>query len=183
MLVRAERVYTMALLACPSCGKQISDLAPSCPGCGHPLNPPRRHHHGCLFGCGCLLAAFFACLLAAIIGLLIWIGISVQPVSEEETNADLPTAAQTSEMQARCQANLDTIGFIKEEWATAHDAKKGAVIPAAEVEKLFAKYAKKLICPSDDEHSFQTSYEIGPIGTDPKCKCDDEHNKVDEDGK
>lgn len=26
---------------CPNCGKQVSDQAVSCPGCGHPLKPLR----------------------------------------------------------------------------------------------------------------------------------------------
>jgi hypothetical protein len=27
----------MALIQCPDCGRQVSDVAPSCPGCGRPL--------------------------------------------------------------------------------------------------------------------------------------------------
>ena len=30
----------MALIKCPECGKEISDLAPACIHCGYPL-PPR----------------------------------------------------------------------------------------------------------------------------------------------
>lgn len=29
----------MALIPCPACEKQISDMAPACPGCGHPAAP------------------------------------------------------------------------------------------------------------------------------------------------
>lgn len=28
----------MALITCPECGKQISDVAKACPGCGYPIN-------------------------------------------------------------------------------------------------------------------------------------------------
>jgi hypothetical protein len=30
----------MALLTCPDCGRQVSDVAPSCPGCGRPAAAP-----------------------------------------------------------------------------------------------------------------------------------------------
>ena len=30
----------MAIIKCPECGKQISDRATSCPGCGYPINEP-----------------------------------------------------------------------------------------------------------------------------------------------
>lgn len=28
----------MALIKCPECGREVSDQATSCPGCGHPLH-------------------------------------------------------------------------------------------------------------------------------------------------
>ena len=31
------------LVSCPDCGKQISDSAPSCIGCGRPMHPPTHH--------------------------------------------------------------------------------------------------------------------------------------------
>ncbi len=27
----------MSLISCPSCGKEVSDVATSCPSCGHPI--------------------------------------------------------------------------------------------------------------------------------------------------
>lgn len=27
----------MALMPCPACGRQVSEAAPTCPGCGHPI--------------------------------------------------------------------------------------------------------------------------------------------------
>lgn len=30
----------MALIPCPACARQVSDAAPTCPGCGHPIAAP-----------------------------------------------------------------------------------------------------------------------------------------------
>jgi uncharacterized membrane protein YvbJ len=30
----------MALIPCPACGRQLSEAAPTCPGCGHPVAAP-----------------------------------------------------------------------------------------------------------------------------------------------
>ena len=32
----------MALIKCPECGKQVSDKAPACPGCGSPIDTAIR---------------------------------------------------------------------------------------------------------------------------------------------
>lgn len=32
----------MALIKCPECGKQVSDKAPTCPGCGSPIDTAIR---------------------------------------------------------------------------------------------------------------------------------------------
>jgi len=174
----------MSMNACPICDKQISEQAPLCPGCGHPLKPPRKCGHGWLLGCGCLLSAFFAFLLTIIIGLLIWIGFSLQPMGDEEADPDTASTSMAfDEKRYQCRANMEEIALIKEEWATAHAAKHGCLIPTAEADKIFAEVTKKLACPKDEEHTFQTSYDIGPIGTPPTCKCDDKHNEADEDEK
>ena len=170
----------MALMTCPDCGKQVSDRAYACPGCGHPLCPPPlppKPATGLWVGLGCLVTLWLTFCLAVIIGLLVWIGISVRPV--DEANAE-PDAATMQEMSWRqeCQKNLDEIALIKEEWANAHDAVQGTRIPTQEIENIFAKEAAKLVCPKDEEHSFRTSYDIGPIGADPVCKCDTSHNEV-----
>ncbi|PIE16349.1 MAG: hypothetical protein CSA68_02675 [Rhodobacterales bacterium] len=39
----------MATVPCPSCGKEISDKAFDCPGCGHPIRKPKRGLFGKLF--------------------------------------------------------------------------------------------------------------------------------------
>ena len=30
----------MALMKCPECGREVSDQAPACPGCGYPIAAP-----------------------------------------------------------------------------------------------------------------------------------------------
>lgn len=169
----------MALTTCPECGKQISGKALACPGCGYPVQPqPPKRATGLWIGLGCLATLLITFCMAVIIGLLIWIGVSVKPVDEENTGADETTSQEISWRYA-CQKNLDKIALLKDEWATTHNAAKGAIIPAEDVEKIFAEQAASLVCPNDDRHSFKTSYEIGPIGTDPKCKCDASHNQGD----
>ena len=57
----------MALMACPDCGRQVSDQALACPQCGRPFRsaePPERLRREARFlqslttGCGCLLLLF-----------------------------------------------------------------------------------------------------------------------------
>lgn len=65
----------MALVTCPECGEQISELAPTCPHCGRPLASALtadavkkgrqrsvfRNHVGNAFGgCGLVVAAIIA---------------------------------------------------------------------------------------------------------------------------
>lgn len=70
-----------------------------------------------------------------------------------------------------CEQNLAEIALIKEEWGTAHDGQAGTVIPTADMAQILAEHGKKLVCPLDPQHTPQTSYEFGPLGTDPVCKC------------
>lgn len=32
----------MALIPCPACAHQVSEAAPTCPNCGHPIAAPRQ---------------------------------------------------------------------------------------------------------------------------------------------
>jgi len=36
---KPERRILMALIRCPECGREISDKATACPGCGYPMPP------------------------------------------------------------------------------------------------------------------------------------------------
>jgi hypothetical protein len=77
----------------------------------------------------------------------------------------------------QCGKNIDELALIKEEWVTAHDGKAGDVIPPADLAAVTAELGGRLACPLDSKHSLQTSYEIGPIGTDPRCKCQALHEQ------
>ena len=70
-----------------------------------------------------------------------------------------------------CNQHLEEIALIKEEWVTAHDGKPGDVIPPADLAAIYAEHGAKLFCPLDEKKTPQTSYEFGPLGTDPVCKC------------
>lgn len=83
----------------------------------------------------------------------------------------------------QCGKNLDELTLLKEEWVTAHDGKNGDVIPAADLAQMLAESEGKLVCPLDPQKTLATSYEIGPIGTDPKCKCPTQHEQKREERK
>lgn len=52
----------MALVTCRDCGRQCSDLAVTCPGCGRPVGPP-----------GALVAGFIAGVIALVFfGFVLW---------------------------------------------------------------------------------------------------------------
>ena len=76
-----------------------------------------------------------------------------------------------------CGKNVEEIALIKEEWVTAHEGKAGDVIPPADLAEILAEHGEKLVCPLDPKHTPQTSYEFGPIGTDPACKCQALHEQ------
>jgi uncharacterized paraquat-inducible protein A len=43
ILVPSARIEGMNLINCPDCRNEVSTLAASCPKCGRPLTPSRRH--------------------------------------------------------------------------------------------------------------------------------------------
>ncbi len=51
----------MALVACPSCGRQCSELAATCPGCGRPVGPTGALVFGFVAGVAALI--FFGVVL------------------------------------------------------------------------------------------------------------------------
>ncbi|NLF40280.1 zinc-ribbon domain-containing protein [bacterium] len=70
----------MALIACPDCGREVSDAATACPQCGRPVQPPaalkppqvieqtsKRFKGVQALGCGLMLAGFFVPLIIGII--------------------------------------------------------------------------------------------------------------------
>ncbi len=83
----------------------------------------------------------------------------------------------------RCEKNRDEIALLKEEWVTVHEGKNGDMIPAADLAQMLAESEGKLVCPLDPQKSVATSYEISPIGADPKCKCQALHEQKHEEQK
>jgi TM2 domain-containing membrane protein YozV len=54
---------------CPNCGKQVSDQAVSCPGCGHPLKQARPGYmEGKQVSTKSRLAAILMCFFVGVIG-------------------------------------------------------------------------------------------------------------------
>lgn len=54
----------MALIKCRDCGKDVSDTAPSCPGCGAPV--AKKGGGTIRTGCGCLGAALLVFILVGL---------------------------------------------------------------------------------------------------------------------
>ncbi len=83
----------MALKDCPECGKQISDVAQSCPYCGYPINPPvirsqpmlpkPKRHNGCWIAL--IVVVVIICL---IIGLLSYLAAGIDLDSDIELNEE-----------------------------------------------------------------------------------------------
>jgi 4-hydroxy-3-methylbut-2-en-1-yl diphosphate synthase IspG/GcpE len=69
----------MALIACPDCGRQVSDQALACPHCGRPLRSVQapeglrreaRSLQSLTTGCGCLVLLFVLAVLGVIVFLV-----------------------------------------------------------------------------------------------------------------
>lgn len=86
----------MALIKCPDCGKDVSDVAPACPTCGRPVVPPTRTvpaKKTSPLAWGCLIV------IIAVVGLMILGGLlsggkhtTVSPSKESE--ASVPPVAK-----------------------------------------------------------------------------------------
>lgn len=120
----------MALIKCPECGKEVSDSAQNCPGCGYPLiasettenndnslknstqvnipiQPTKKKKSGCLVGC--LTAVVIFILFIAIIAVI------GGNSTSDSTKTDMPTtevaketgAAETTETEATSVAETE----------------------------------------------------------------------------
>ena len=156
----------MPLIACPECGRPVSNQAPQCPSCGFPLQPGRlpQRHPGLTCGLGCLLAAVAAFFLIAVIGLLAAIAI---PSFVKARNNSQRTA---------CVRHLEELADLKATWAEEHNATNGTVIAEADQAQILKNRIAQLWCPKDAQRSFRTSYVLNPAGVDPICLCDDSHS-------
>ncbi|MFO7870787.1 MAG: zinc-ribbon domain-containing protein [Kiritimatiellia bacterium] len=67
----------MAMIKCPECGRELSESAPVCPGCGYPVKPPPvpKKSKGVGWAVGCAVAGVAVLVIVAIVGLLAAIAI------------------------------------------------------------------------------------------------------------
>lgn len=89
----------MTLTKCPDCGKEVSDSAPTCPGCGRPFAPPtkvvvvqEKQRTSCLaWGClGFILIGILGAIMSSLI---------VGPtVTKQPTLPSAPTPASGPEL-------------------------------------------------------------------------------------
>ncbi|MCX7008443.1 MAG: hypothetical protein NTY53_14535 [Kiritimatiellaeota bacterium] len=135
-----------------------------------PPLPAKRNRHLVLLIVGIVLVVMIAA-CGGLFGCLWWLFTGIA------------SSSNFSMEDYQCGKNIEELALIKEEWVTAHDGKPGDVIPPADLAEVTADLSEKLACPLDPKHSLQTSYKIGPIGTDPKCKCQALHEQKREEKK
>ena len=90
----------MALIKCPDCGKDVSDVAPVCPNCGRPISAPRAGQGSATGQEKKTSPKVIGCLALLLLGLGLWVigsltsnGPSSSP-SSGITNPPLPTEPQ-----------------------------------------------------------------------------------------
>jgi zinc ribbon protein len=115
----------MPLIACPDCGKQISDQAPACPHCGYPISqkqhaiakpPPETaaKPQSQALALGCL----FVLLLAGVGIFALFFGVtrSTTPSVSTSANHSTPSSEPTTPSEATTQTisdvSWDTINYI-----------------------------------------------------------------------
>lgn len=149
---QVEEKLTMAIIACPECGKSVSSEAPYCPSCGYPIKPlpaPAKKT-GLWWGLGCLLAVPALFVVIAIVGLLAAIAIP-----------SFVKVRQTSEIQT-CITNMRQIESAKQSWALANSASTGAQTDVAAVNE-YIKGAATPICPAGGTYTYNA------VGVPPEC--------------
>jgi len=112
---------------------------------------------------GCLVAAVAGFVLLSVLGLVAAIAVPAYFKSRQEAQ------------RATCVRHLEELADLKADWAEAHHATNGAVIPEADLLQMGGGGLAHLSCPEDPQHSFRTSYLINPVGLDPVCQCDRTH--------
>jgi len=98
-------------------------------------------------------------IVVAIIGLLAAIGIP-----------SFMKARETSRKNA-CINNLRQIDSAKEQWAMAEN-KTDEEPAAGDLDEYIKGGEAALICPSDSDKTFATSYSVNAVGTAPACQID-----------
>lgn len=125
----------MALIKCPDCGKEVSDIAPSCPNCGRPINlqnhspaqsqPPNKKTSPIAMGCLVFLLIVFG---LWVIGSLMSGGSSSKLIS--------PSSTQQPSVDSGPQLELITYN-----WHTEH----GYAILEGQVKNISSQSLKSVI--------------------------------------
>lgn len=156
----------MALIKCPECGRDISDKAPQCPGCGYaprpllvpPPLPPQAASRGQGMSVGCIVALVAVPVMVGIVGLLTAIAIPAFLQYRGDARRSL------------CINNMRLLDHAKEVLAIKNNWTDGHVIAQSD-ETIWQELdplidgTNLLCCPeAPDRH-----YIYGPVGTSPKC--------------
>jgi len=77
-----------------------------------------------------------------------------------------------------CINNLRMINLAKEQWALENDKDVGDEPTAADLDGYIKDGTDSLVCPLDSSGSFDTSYSINAVGTNPLCKISASDHKL-----
>ena len=85
------------------------------------------------------------------------------------------TAARDRVRKDMCINNLRQLKLAKEQWALEYNKDYNDVPAAANLDNYVRDGTASLNCPLDAAQTFETSYDISNIGTDPTCIISNEH--------
>lgn len=77
-----------------------------------------------------------------------------------------------------CINNLRQLKMAKEQWAFENDKLDSDTPVAADLDSYIKDGTNSLVCPQDTGKSFNTSYTINNVGTDPACKIYPSQHKL-----
>ena len=77
--------------------------------------------------------------------------------------------ARTTSQQNACINNLRQIDGAKEQWAMAENQPATATPETSDIGPYIKGGTENCACPSDATQSFDTSYTVQALGTDPAC--------------
>ena len=162
----------MAIMRCPECGKEISDSAPQCPGCGYarqppPLRPPgpvvvtvppMTDHLKTHWAIGCAIGAAVAMGMVAVLGILAAIAIPAF------------AGARTKAQAAVCLARMSELEMAKESLAKTNHWENGHVI-GENPEAIWSQLAPFVVGTNMPYCRMAPGrhYIYGPVGTRVKC--------------
>ena len=77
-----------------------------------------------------------------------------------------------------CINNLRQLKLAKEQWALENNKLDSDTPAAADLNSYIKDGANSLVCPQDTGKSFNTSYTINNVATDPACKIYPSQHKL-----